>query len=145
MSLLGGNDSITVKMYYKYVDTKSGKQLLIIEDEKALKMLEDEKKAKTVDTLETKWEMLTWKEQNVVSTLSKSSETDPITGEKGFDYVKYRDSIVKKCLKSWNITEGEQVVPVTPDAIDKLPAPVVLDLFSKFNACMDFSEEELGK
>jgi hypothetical protein len=143
--LLGTPELIEIKMYYKHVDTKHGKHLVILEDSKALELLSDEEKAKGIDVLDTKWRVLTWKEQNDVNQAAHSSAPDPITGERAFDYIKYRDSIIKNCLKAWNITNEGRDVPVTPGAIDSLPSPVVLDLFEKFNKCLDFSEDELGK
>ena len=56
----------------------------------------------------------------------------------------YRDSIIKTCLKTWNITKGGDVVPVTPEAIDQLPSNVVVDIYTKFEKLLTFSEEELG-
>ena len=143
MSLLDNHDLMEVKLYYKYAKIGNGKKLIILEDSKAEEMLKDEEKAKEVEVLETQWAMLNWKEQNEVMSAS-SKFTDPITGEKQFNFLVYRDSIVKKCLKSWNLTMNEQIVPVTPDAIDKLPGPVVIDIYQKFEKYIEFNEEEMG-
>ncbi len=142
MSLLDSFDLIEVRLYYKYIKVSNSKQLVIIEDKKAEEMLKDEEKAKGIEVLETKWSMLNWKEQNEVMSAS-SKITDSITGEKQFNFLIYRDAIIKKCLKSWNITENEKVVPVTSEAIDKLPGPVVVDIYQKFEKYIEFTEEEL--
>jgi hypothetical protein len=143
MSLLDNHDLMEIKMYYKYAKIGNGKKLVILEESKAEEMLKDEEKAKKVEVLETKWEMLNWKEQNQVMNVASQS-IDPRTGEKRFDFLVYRDAIIKKCLKAWNLTMNEEVVPVTSEAIDKLPGPVVIDIYQKFEKYMEFTEEELG-
>jgi len=143
MSLLDSFDLMEIKLYYKYAKIGNGKKLIVLEDKKAQELLADEEKAKDVEVLETYWAMLNWKEQNeVMSTSSKS--IDPITGEKQFNFLVYRDAIIKKCLKQWNITMNEKPVPVTPDAIDKLPGPVVVNIYQKFEKYIEFNEEEMG-
>ena len=143
MSLLDGLDLMEIKLYYKYIKVGSGKKLVILDDKKAKEMMADEEKAKEVEVLETKWAMLNWKEQNEVMGAS-SQAVDPMTGEKQFNFLVYRDSIVKKCLKSWNLTMNEKPVPVTSDAIDRLPGPIVIDIYQKFEKYIEFTEEELG-
>ena len=98
---------------------------------------------KEVEVLETQWSMLNWKEQNEVMSAS-SQAVDPMTGEAKFNFLVYRDAIIKRCLKSWNLTVDDQPVPVTPDAIDQLPGPVIINIYQKFEKYLEFSEEELG-
>jgi len=143
MSLLDSHDLMEIKLYYTYVKVGNGKKLVIMEDNKAEELLKDEEKAKEIEVVKTKWAMLTWKEQNEVMNMS-SQATDPITGEKQFNFLAYRDAIIKRCLKSWNLTMNEKPVPVTPDSIDKLPGPVVIDIYQKFEKYLEFSEEEMG-
>jgi len=101
MSLLDGStELISIKLYYKYANTKVGKRLVILEEDKAIELLKDEKKAKEVEILETGWSMITWKEQNEIMELSYK-KTNPQTMEKQFDFISYRDAIVKRCLKTW--------------------------------------------
>ena len=143
MSLLDQSGSLyEIKLYYKFLDVGGNKKLVVIEDEKAKKMLEDETKKKDIETLVTQWSNLTWKEQNEVSQLATRS-TGP-AGQKEFSFVVYRDAIVKRCLKSWNITSNDKPVPVTPDAIDILPGDVVGKLYQKFEKILDYTEEDLG-
>ena len=97
MSLLDGHSDIKIKLYYKYITAKGAEKFVIVDNKKAEELLKDEEKSKGIETLETGWRMLNWKEQNEVSDLSSQS-INPQTGEKQFSYVLYRDSIVKRCL-----------------------------------------------
>lgn len=144
MSLLDGQDLIKIKLYYTYLTNENGRKLVILSDEKAEKMLKDEKTKEEVETLVTEWSILNWKEQNEVIEIS-SKAINPQTGDKQFDFIAYRDSIIKRCLKSWDITTDDGAkVPVTPENIDRLPGQVVLALFSKFDTFLEYSEEDLG-
>ena len=144
MSLLD-QSFIEINLYYKYVPVGAGKNLVILNEAKAKEQLasEDEEVSKEIETLETKWNLLTWKEQNEVMTIS-SKAINPQTGEKQFNFLAYRDAIIKKCLKEWNITMNEKPIPVTPEAIDQLPGPVVANLYQQFETFLDYSEQELG-
>lgn len=143
MSLLDSHDLMEIKLYYKYTKIGNGKKLVILEDSKAEELMKDSEKSKEVEVLETQWAMLNWKEQNEVMNAS-SQVTDPTTGEKQFNFLVYRDAIIKRCLKSWNLTMNEKPVPVTPEAIDKLPGPVVVNIYQKFERYIEFDEEEMG-
>ncbi len=143
MSLLDSFELMEIKLYYKYAKIGSGKKLVILDDKKAEEMLKDEEKSKEVEVLETQWAMLNWKEQNEVMDAS-SQVIDSTTGEKQFNFLIYRDAIIKRCLKSWNITINEKPVPVSSEAIDKLPGPVVVEIYQKFEKYIEFDEEELG-
>ena len=143
MSLLDNLGLMEIKMYYKYSKVGNSKKLVILDDKKAEEMLTDEEKAKDIEVLETQWSMLNWKEQNEVMNIS-SQVTDPKTGEKQFNFLIYRDAIIKRCLRSWNLTMNEKPVPVTPESIDKLPGQVVVDIYQKYEKYIEFSEEEMG-
>jgi len=143
MSLLDNHDLMEIKLYYKYAKIGNGKKLVILEDSKAEELLKDEEKAKEVEILETQWSMLNWKEQNEVMNAA-STATDPMTGEKQFNFLVYRDAIIKRCLKDWNLTMNEKPVPVTSDTIDQLPGPVVVNIYQKFEKYIEFTEEEMG-
>ena len=144
MSLLDQSDAIEINLYYKYDSVGSGKRLVILTEEKGKEQLssEDEETSKAIETLETKWDLLTWKEQNEVMNLS-SQTTNPQSGERQFNFLAYRDAIIKRCLKGWNITVNEKPIPVTPEAIDALPGPVVANLYQQFEALLDYTEAEL--
>ncbi len=149
MSLLDENIEglVEIELYYKFKKIKSGKKLLIIEDEKAKKLIKDGDKE--IEKILTKWKILNWEEQNKVSSKSVRfiQTIDPKTGQnierRQFDYVLYRDNIVKICLREWDLTINEKPVPVTPDLINKLPGPVIMELFNKFENVIDYTEEEI--
>ena len=144
MSLLDQNGAIEIKLYYKYDSVGPSKRLVILEEEVAKKQISDEVEggaAFPIEILETKWDLLTWKEQNDVMSLS-SQVINPQTGEKQFNFIAYRDAIVKRCLKSWNITVKDQPVPVTPESIDALPGSVVINLYQQFETFIDYTEPE---
>ena len=145
MSLLDQSSFIEINLYYKYVTVGTGKRLVILNKEKAEEQMasDDESVSKVVETLATKWSLLTWKEQNEVMNLS-SQMINPQTGERQFNFLAYRDAIIKRCLKEWNITLNQRPVPVSPDSIDKLPGPVVTNLYQQFETLLDYTEQELG-
>jgi hypothetical protein len=144
MSLLDQSDAIEINLYYKYASVGSGKRLVILTEEMGKKQLasEDEEVSKEIEILETKWDLLTWKEQNEVMNLS-SQMINPQTGERQFNFLAYRDAIIKRCLKSWNITMNEKPIPVSGEAIDALPGPVVTNLYQQFETLLDYTESEL--
>ena len=143
MSLLDQSNTIEINLYYKYISAGSGKRLVILTEEQGKEQLESEDEAvsKIIEVLETKWELLTWKDQNEVMKIS-SQMINPQTGERQFNFLTYRDAIIKKCLKLWNATMNEKPVPVTPEAIDALPGPVVTNLYQQFETLIDYTEVE---
>ena len=141
MSLLDIGNFVEIKLYYMFKEVKATKKLFILEDIQAEKLLKNEEKSKNVGILNTKWKPLNWKEQNEVMELS--SKSDPTTGESQFKFVVYRDAVVKRCLKEWDIKENGVIVPVTPEKIDSLPANIVTTLFQRFEEINDYTEEQL--
>ena len=141
MSIFNLDNFVEIKLYYVLKKVNGINRLIIVEDSKAEKMLENEIERKSVQILNTRWKPLTWKEQNEVMKLS--SQIDATTGESQFDFVAYRDAIIKKCLKEWDARENGQVVPVTPQKIDSLPATVATSLFKKFEEISTYTEEEI--
>ena len=141
MSLFDVNDLITVKLYYMIKERNGNKNLVILEDKKAEEMLKDEKMASKVESITTKWSKLSWKDQNDVTSIAYK-DIDPITGENKFNFIAYRDSMVKRCLKEWDIKDGNNPIPVSAANIDRLPGSIVLSLYDGFNAVVNFSEEE---
>ncbi len=142
MSLLDENNEglVEIELYYKFKKIKSGKKLLIIEDEKAKKLIKDGDKE--IEKISTKWRILNWEEQNKVSDKSVQN-INPATGQRQFNHILYRDTIIKTCLKEWDLTINEKPVPVTPELINKLPGPVIMELYNKFESVMDYTEEEI--
>ncbi len=142
MSLLDDNNELLVEieLYYKYKKLENGKKLLIVEDEKAKKLLKDGDKE--IEKISTKWKTLSWSEQNEVSSQS-TKVINQSTGQRQFDIINYRDTIIKKCLREWDLTMNEKPVPVTPELINKLPGPIIMELYNKFEGVMDYTEEEV--
>jgi hypothetical protein len=71
-------------------------------------------------------------------------DPNPKTGDRLFSMSKYRDAVVKRCLKEWDIVENGEKIPINPETINKLPAPIVLNLFRKFEAVTEYSEDDWG-
>ncbi len=142
MSLLDDNNELLVEieLYYKYKKLDNGKKLLIVEDEKAKKLLKDGDKE--IQKISTKWRVLNWEEQNEVS--NKSTQViNQSTGQRQFNIILYRDTIIKRCLREWDLTMNEKPVPVTPEFINKLPGSIIMELYNKFEGVMDYTEEEV--
>ena len=142
MSLFDEN-LVEIKLYYTFKEKNNSKFLVILKDDKAQEMLKDEAQKDKVEVLKTKWSVMSWKEQNN-SVEYAYSKTNVSTGEKVFDHILYRDSIIKSCLRAWDIVANEQPIPVTPEAIDRLPGEVVMSLYSKYEKVLDYTEDELG-
>jgi len=104
-------------------------------------MMDDEEQSSKVEFITTKWSKLNWKDQNDVTSLSYR-DIDPITGESKFNFIVYRDSVIKRCLKEWDIKDGDNLIPVNSINIDRLPGEIVISLYNKFNELTNFSEEE---
>ena len=97
MSLFDAN-LVEIKLYYTLKEKGNSKLLVVLTDEKAEKMLEDEDQKGKVESISTKWSIMNWREQNV-SVDKAYSKSNNLTGEKVFDHITYRDSIIKSCLK----------------------------------------------
>jgi len=145
MSLFDSSNLITIKLYYILKDVGGDKKLIILDDEKGQKKFEEQSEdaENKVEVLESKWSNLNWREQNDISAAS-SKDIDPMTGERQFNLIIYRDALIKKCLKKWNLTMGGNAVPVTPENIDRLPSNVVYSLYKKFETITTYTEEDLG-
>lgn len=144
MSLLDATDAIIIKLYYTLRDVGGATRLIILEDEKAEKMLDNEENEEKVEVLETKWKFLLWKEQNEVMNLSYG-QVNPMTGMKEFSLVIYRDAIIRRCLTGWNLKDDDKNIPVNDTNIDKLPANVMISLYTKYDTIVNYSEEDMGK
>ena len=141
MSLLGAVDLIVIRIYYEFKKIGEDKKLIILEDKKAQELLSNPTTAARVEVLETKWSSLRWKDQNdIMSEANKNIDT--ISGERQFDFIVYRDNIIKRSLKSWNIKEDDKEVPVTAMNIDMLPASIVVRLYDKYNSVVSYTEDE---
>ena len=142
MSLIDENNELLVEieLYYKFKKIENGKKLIIIEDKKAKKLIEEGNKG--IEKITTKWRILNWQEHNEVSNRA-TQVIDQTTGQRQFSIILYRDTVIKKCLKEWDLTINEKKAPVTPELIDRLPGPVIMELYNKFEGVMDYTEEEV--
>lgn len=140
MSLYDMQDLIEIKLYYRITEHEGTKLLFILEDDDAKERLKSEESS-DISVLTTKWSQLSWQEQN--SIIDKSHTVNTQTGEINFNQVKYRDGLVKQGLKDWDLEHKEQRVPVTAQAIDKLPSKIVSALFQKYEKILSYSEADL--
>ena len=141
MSLLDNQNYVEIKLYYRYSDVKGSKKLIILENEKAEELLKDPEKSKDIESFTTKWMDLNWREQNEVMEVS-SKPVGP-KGERQFSFVSYRDAIIKRCIKEWDLTLDGRPIPVSPEAIDRLPGIIVAELYQRYEKMLEYSEEEL--
>jgi len=126
----------------KYVETKLKNGLtgiIVIEDEDkdSLKKYEGR-----IQELHTQWQQPGWKENNEV--VRESLIWDEFRGVRDVDFYLYREKVINRYLKSWDITDDKkQPVPCTPENIARLDIQVATGLVSKFLARNVPSEEEL--
>jgi len=130
---------VEINVYYEIRDTDFGKKILVLPDEEGKEKLKYDNNA--VEILKTEWKLISWRESNDINKEAFSAVNSK-TGEKEFDFLKFRDQMVKKCLKAWNIKEDGQKVPVTPENIDKLPANIVSNLYEKYNKYISYNDQE---
>ena len=146
MSLMT-EELLDIPLYYMFKTTEYGsKRLTLLDDDKAKKMLEDPDKKDQVQILNTKWKQLSWKEQNDL--MKQAEKVNAQTGMPDLDWNAYQDVVIKKCLKSWDYTEGEenpQPVQVTPQNIDKMHSAVIRSLLNKFSSISDVADNEMEK
>ncbi len=99
---------------------------------------------KIIREIHSSWRRMTWAEQNQVW----SQCLKQIAGEDGkskmdFDGIKYRELKLKKCLKTWNITDDAGVaVPLTPQSIDNLVPEAARELLDNFEKVTEAATAE---
>jgi hypothetical protein len=134
---------IHITLYYQLKKSKSGYlQFKILSEEEGKKLLE--KKDETVDVLNTKWSIPTWKITNKV--MRASTYYNPADGSQRLDPTKYRDNIFRTCLKEWDIQDDSgNVVPINEENIGQLPTSVAEELLRKYDNSTSSSEAEEKK
>ena len=75
--------------------------------------------------------------------------TDPITGLTQFSFFRYRQSIVQKALRSWDIESVDRdgnkySVPVNPQNIANLNPKLGLALYERYNAITSYTDLDMG-
>ena len=141
MSLLDEN-FISIPLYYMVKAGKyDSKQVVVLADDTASKMLEEG--SSSVQILNTKWKVLTWKEQN---DLLKESERPAEAGEMpSFDWALFQERRLKKALRWWDLKQNDadpEPLAVSSDNVDKMPSHVIRALLDKYDAVANMDEEE---
>jgi len=165
LELVDKSKLINIKIYYQVKKIKGVERLIIIEDEEAEKLLKanediledkktEENKSKEIKDkleikiLETQWVGLNWEDKNNILEASYSA-ADPVTSLTQFSFFKYRQAIVQKALRSWNIKSidnsgNEYSVPVNSQNIGNLNPALGLALYEKYNALTSYTELDMG-
>ena len=135
---------IDVVLYYQVITNKYGNTVFrTIPEDKAKEMLEKEDTKKSVEVLNTKWKVTTWKEQN--SVIQRSQKTNPDTLQHEIEWTMYRDAMIKSFLVAWDLEDDGKKIPVNPANIDNLPADIVLALYNKYERATNIDPEQEGK
>jgi len=143
-SILVSNNSdsfINIVVYYTFKDFYNNKKIIILEDEEAKKMLKDDSAKQDVFTLNTSWEPLSWTTRNQL--LKDTSRVDE-SGHLSVDNIRYREAVVKKCLKEWDYVENSKKIPLTEDVIGRVNADIIECAFRKYEEFNYFSGEVRG-
>ncbi len=137
------DDGISISVYFKTITNKYGVKVQKVIDEEEAKDLIS-KKDTSVQTLNTKWVIPSWKLNNAI--VRQSTYYDPSTGENKIDFSKFKENIIKNCLKEWDVVDDSgNPVSITLDSIGMLPTNVANDMFDKFNNYIYSSEEDKKK
>jgi len=161
LELVDKSKLINVKIYYQIKKINNIEQLVVMKDE-VEKLIEankntlegkeekeeDIKDKLDIKTLETKWSLLNWQDKNDILEQSYSV-ADPVTGMTQFGFFKYRQVVVQKALKSWNIESvdnsgNKYSVPVNPQNISNLNSTLGLALYEKYNSLTNYTDLALG-
>jgi hypothetical protein len=134
-------DLLYISLYYKTVVEGKNKRIVIYDDEKGENLFKDSENG--VEIIETEWKNISWEDNNQIVEYSTEKGEDGIS--RGINLAKYRDAVIKRCLKKWNLTYKDQPVPVNNETINKLPLSVLTKLFQKFEKMSDYSDNDLGK
>ena len=141
MSLLNSIGLVTIDLYYKIEEKKGVEKILIVADSKAEELIKNGDTS--IEKISTKWKTLNFEEHNIVMEQSFSRANEK-TGAREFSWARYRDMIVKTCLKQWDIVENGKEIPVTPENINSLPPHIVFALFRRFDDLTSYTDEEWG-
>jgi hypothetical protein len=138
-----------VKIPLSYIEKTNAKgfvRVIVLEEKDALKKLEDPEKKKEIQILNTEWKTLNWKEQTEITKQATNHGAMPDGSDTYFDYYKYRDLRLKRCLINWDLKdETNNPVPVSSQNVDLLPPDVVATLINKFDEITSISPEEEKK
>ena len=102
---------------------------------------------KIIQKIITTWKRLNWKEHNQILNKSLTTVVQQDGGQsKELNVVIFNDLKLKTCLKKWNLkNEKNEVLEVTPEAIDTLEPDLAAKLLSDFASFTEPSENDLKK
>jgi hypothetical protein len=131
-ALLGSNDdNLVITLYLQLKTNKFGAtRVVILSDDDAKRMLEDPAKKAEVKILNTRWRLSRWREENDL--MLRIQRPNPITNQMEPDWSAYRDLRIKMFMADWDLEANGQRVPVTPEAVDRLPPEVALELYTRY-------------
>ena len=113
-----------------------------------LKTKEDFEKNKedpNLQVLNTGWKVLNWAEYNDLygQCIDYKTKTDG-TVTTDLNYIKFRDLKLKKCLKRWDVKDGNnQEIPVSESTINHLEPSVAAEMLSGFERVTELEETDL--
>jgi len=137
-------DVVGVPLYYQIKKNKHGiSRIVILDNNKAEELMSKNDNEADVKVLNTKWRQARWGDQNTL--VKQCQKINAATGATEVDWTKFRDMRIKQLLVDWDITMHGKKVDVTVDAIDKLPAELVLGLYERYDAATSFDEAEMEK
>lgn len=138
-----GKKMVSIPLYYRITDGPyDNMQFQILAREEGKKAVE--KGDSSVEVLNTKWRANSWQLTNVL--MQSSLSYNPQTGQHEVDLTKYQDNMLKSCLVEWDLTdEGDQAIPVTPEALDDLPPEIAKGLIRVYDRSNLVDEGEIKK
>lgn len=94
---------------------------------------------KYIETINTTWKRANWKEQNHIF----SQSLRIINSESEIDPLKYRDLILKTCLKKWDVKDDNgNPIPCNPEMIDNLDPEAAKEMISAFERVTESQENK---
>ncbi len=137
------DNTVLISIYYQAKKNKFGTiKYKILTEEEGKKAIE--KKDASVDVLNTKWAVPTWK--ITTNVMRSSTYYNPADGTQRLDPTKYRDNIFRTCLREWDVTdETGTSVPINNDTIGQLPNTIAEELLKKYDQSTETDEDDEKK
>lgn len=139
MPIFVSNKLFPIDVKYIEVKMRNGAEgVFIIEDEAT-----EKKHGDKVKTLKTQWVQPNWKENNDI--IRGASITDMQTGNKSVDLHLYRNLVLERFLKAWDIADDAGVaIPISKEKVMSLDFNIARALADSFINRNIPTEEELG-
>lgn len=139
MSLFATNKLFSIDIKYVEVKMSNGAECIYIIDNE----IEAEKYKEKVKVFHTSWVQPNWKDNN--EALRAATQVDPITGSKSTDLHLYRNIVLERFMKAWDILdENNNPVLITREKIGCLDFNIARALADRFINRSIPTEEELG-